>query len=347
MLTVKQINEVSFGKAGFSGYKPEDVDNFIDEVVESFKQLETERDNAVKHAQELTVQNSELSAKNAEIQEKLAILAQKVEAYRADEDGIKDVLISAQRLAKESIQEAKNKAEVILQDAKDSAQKIADNAKAEAAAAAKEYMEQTEEKREELEEMKRQVSAFRSSLLEMYKKHLEDINHIPNFRQKEKEDDETENSPKEEPAQVESASTADEQPAPEAAPAKQETVRSEQAVPAEVKAPAPQAEPSQRPEPAPQPHPVRQTAPAVRPERKESAKSSPREKRPSLHDKVDFSTEQYEDEDDFLDDDLSEVGIDLKTYNSIPESLRQEKESHFSHLEFGEDVDLGNKKPRK
>ena len=36
MLTVKEINEVSFGKAGFSGYKPEDVDNFIDEVVESF-----------------------------------------------------------------------------------------------------------------------------------------------------------------------------------------------------------------------------------------------------------------------------------------------------------------------
>ena len=38
---------------------------------------------------------------------------------------------------------------------------------------------------EELEEMKRQVSAFRVSLLEMYKKHLESINHIPSFRVKE------------------------------------------------------------------------------------------------------------------------------------------------------------------
>ena len=47
MLTVKEINEVSFGKAGFSGYKPEDVDNFIDEVVESFTQLHTERDISV------------------------------------------------------------------------------------------------------------------------------------------------------------------------------------------------------------------------------------------------------------------------------------------------------------
>ena len=31
MFTVKEINEVSFGKAGFSGYKPEDVDNFIND----------------------------------------------------------------------------------------------------------------------------------------------------------------------------------------------------------------------------------------------------------------------------------------------------------------------------
>ena len=39
MLTVKEINEVSFGKSGFSCYKTEDLDNFNDEVVESFTQL--------------------------------------------------------------------------------------------------------------------------------------------------------------------------------------------------------------------------------------------------------------------------------------------------------------------
>lgn len=44
---------------------------------------------------------------------------------------------------------------------------------------------QVDRKRSELEEMKRQVSAFRVSLLEMYKKHLESINHIPSFRIKE------------------------------------------------------------------------------------------------------------------------------------------------------------------
>lgn len=334
MLTVKQINEVSFGKAGFSGYKPEDVDNFIDEVAASFQQLENERNEAVKHAQELAVQNSELAAKNAEITEKLAILAQKVEAYRADEDGIKEVLISAQRLAKESIQEAKNKAEVILQDAKDSAQKIADDAKLEATVAAKEYTAQTEAKREELEEMKRQVSAFRSSLLEMYKKHLEDINHIPSFRQKETEDTE--------PVSTQPEA---EKPVSEPAPAKQpEKPASEPVAPAQEEAFAPA--PVQHAEPVRQAPPARPAEPAVRPE-PEKKPASGEMRNPTLHDKVDFSTEQYSDEDDFLDDDLSDVGIDLKTYSNIPETLRQEKESHFSNLEFGEDVDLGKKKPRR
>ena len=61
MLTVKEINEVSFGKAGFSGYKPEDVDNFIDEVVESFTQLLAERDDALQQEAQLDQQVKELT----------------------------------------------------------------------------------------------------------------------------------------------------------------------------------------------------------------------------------------------------------------------------------------------
>ncbi|MFR5134311.1 MAG: DivIVA domain-containing protein [Acutalibacter sp.] len=82
MLTVKEINEVSFGKASFSGYKAEDVDNFIDEVVESFTQLQAERDDALQqNAQlsdqlnEVNGQINELKSKNAELQKKLGILA--------------------------------------------------------------------------------------------------------------------------------------------------------------------------------------------------------------------------------------------------------------------------------
>ena len=317
MLTVKQINEVSFGKAGFSGYKPDDVDQFIDEVAASFQQLEAERDDALQRSKELAAQNADLSAKNTELQEKVGILARKIESYREDEDGIKEALLSAQKLAKTNVQDAKDKAEIILRDAQASAKKLLDDAKLDAAQASREYAAQTEAKREELEEMKRQVTSFRASLLEMYKKHLEQINHIPNFRQKE---------------QLEEAAAE-----PPAAPVKEPEPQPQAAEPAPKPAPEPVAAPAAEPDPIPaalvQPEPI---AP---------------QREPTLRDRVNFSQEQSQPERpdgrDYRENDLSEVGIDLRTYSSIPESLRREKDSHFSNLEFGDDVDLGNKKRKK
>lgn len=311
MLTVKEINEISFGKAGFSGYKPEDVDNFIDEVVESFQQLQSERDAAVKQAEELAAQNADLAAKNAEAQQKLAILAQKIESYREEEDGIKEALLSAQKLAKDSLQEARDKAEIILQDAENTARKTMDGAKVEAAKAAKEYMAQAETKKAELEEIKRQVSAFRVSLLEMYKKHLECIDHIPTFRLKEDK------------------APAAQQAAPAPAPVQEEPEPQPEPEPeAVVTQPEPQPEPQAVPVAQPEPEPVVQAQPAT------------------LQDRYDYTRDQTQ-----LGEpesgDLSSVGIDLNAYSDIPESLCREKDSHFSHLEFGDDVDLGNKRRKR
>ncbi len=85
MLTVKEINEVSFGKAGFSGYKPRTWTILSTKWV---TQLLAERDALQQEAQldqqvkELTNQVAQLKAKNAELQKKLGILAQKIESYR-------------------------------------------------------------------------------------------------------------------------------------------------------------------------------------------------------------------------------------------------------------------------
>ncbi len=169
--------------------------------------------------------------------------------------------------------------------------------------------------------MTRQVTAFRASLLEMYKKHLECINHIPSFRQKETvEEPAPDNRENAEPIPEEPTPASDKQEEPvEPAPSVEEQ-------------PAPQ-EPAEQPEPQEkQPQPERQPA------------------APTLHDRVDYSREQSRPADvreGYGDDDLSEVGIDLKAYNDIPESLKQEKNSHYSNLEFGDNVDLGRKKRRK
>ena len=350
MLTVKEINEVSFGKAGFSGYKPEDVDNFIDEVVESFTQLQEERDSAVQQSaqlsqqmEELKGQIGELKAKNMELQKKLGILAQKIESYREEEDGIKDAILSAQKVAKESIQEAKGKAAVMLADAEDNAKKILENARDDAAKAAREYANQVDQKKSELEEMKRQVSAFRVSLLEMYKKHLESINHIPSFRLK----DTTPVSQAPAQAQPESRLAPEPEPEPEPEPQPVRTV----AQPEPVREPQrqvqaqPQSQPQPRPVEQPRSQPVRQ-APVQNTRENEQLSMETA----TLHDKVDYSREQLRREPENTypdDDDLSQVGIDIKAYSDIPESLQKEKASHFSNLEFGDNVDLGNKKRRE
>lgn len=203
------------------------------------------------------------------------------------------------------------------------------NARDDAAKAAREYAIQVEQKRNELEEMKRQVSAFRVSLLEMYKKHLESINHIPSFRFKDTQP--AVSRPEPQPA-----------PQPEPEPEPQPVYREE---PRPVSAPVSVPEPKPEPEPVPQPvveQPKMEPAPQETPE-------LPQEE-PTLQDKVDYSREQLRQEPHSYhpdDNDLSQVGIDLEAYSDIPESLQREKASHFSNLEFGDDVDLGRKKRRK
>ncbi len=172
----------------------------------------------------------------------------------------------------------------------------------------------------------------------MYKKHLECINHIPNFRQKSKPEDSAEVS---EPEKAETGVSADENEA--------------QPVSLEEKPRPPMAEPV-RPvvsEPRPTvPTPPAEPSAAVQPVRRRP-QPEPRQPaaEPTLHDRVDYTREQSQpadpQEDDFLDDDLTEVGIDLKAYSDIPETLKQEKSSHYSNLEFGDNVDLGKKRRKK
>lgn len=146
-LTLEDIANISFPKANFGGYRAEDVDAFIDDVQVSY-------DNALKE--------------NAELKRKLAILAQKVEEYRNEEDSIRNTLLSAQKLADASVREAKHKAEVIVADATEKAERIILGAQKEA-----------DDQKGELGRLKEEVAAFRTKLLTVYKEHLQIIQKLP------------------------------------------------------------------------------------------------------------------------------------------------------------------------
>lgn len=369
MLTVKEINEVSFGKAGFSGYKPEDVDNFIDQVAASFQELIGERDAAVKQAGEMALLNSELAAKNADTQKKLSILAQKIEAYRQEEEGIKEAILSAQKMSKDLVRESQTKADGIIQDARaqaeaklleanEEARRITTTAQEEASRAAREYTQQAESKKAELEEIKRQVTAFRSSLLEMYKKHLECIDHIPVFRQKEEfsvpapvrqPEPVREAAPPARPeAPISEPPRQEPQPEPEPVPPVPEPPvrparRMRQETPEELSAPIP-SEPERESRSAP---PVQEEPPRSTPRVRQEPPRQPR----TLNDRVNYVQEQLQPSqppEDYLEDgDLSSVGIDLNAHSNIPEALRREKITNYSNLPFGDGVEVDGRKHRR
>lgn len=167
MLSLNDIINASFRKSGFSGYRTDDVDHFIDEVKESFdtmlkKNIE-EKDAAEKLKQE-----------NQQLLEKLKILADKVEEYRDEEEGIKNALISAQKLGDASVREARHKAEIIMKDANLKAERIISGANQEIV-----------EQKKEIERLKQNAADFRSKLLAIYREHLTLINALPTRKQEE------------------------------------------------------------------------------------------------------------------------------------------------------------------
>lgn len=144
MITVNDIRDVKFRKTNLGGYRPEDVDVFLDEVQDSYEKLQRE---------------------NVNLTQKIKILADRINQYRQDEDSVKTALVSAQKLADMSVLEAKKEAESIVTAAKNEANRLVTNANNEILA-----------QRETLLGLKKAVKDFRANILSLYKDHLKLVN---------------------------------------------------------------------------------------------------------------------------------------------------------------------------
>ena len=99
MLTIDEIKDVKFRtNRGQSFYKAEDVDAFIDEVIETLEMKNNEK---------------------AELVHKMDILATRIEQYRSDEETVRNALLSAQKVADSTLKEANEQSEVSLKNAKE------------------------------------------------------------------------------------------------------------------------------------------------------------------------------------------------------------------------------------
>ena len=165
MLTPNDISNKKFEKSAF-GYKPEDVDTFLESVVSSYAKLYEEKE---------------------AVEEKLEVLAEKLEEYRSNEDSLRTVLLGAQKLGDNIIRDSKAKAKVILADAEGQVKQVFSDSETKIA-----------KERETLSMLQKETSEFKKRLLAMYKQHLELISLMP---EEEKEPvPEVKEEPAEEPA---------------------------------------------------------------------------------------------------------------------------------------------------
>ena len=109
MFTPQQIEQISFGRATFNGYKMEDVDEFLEPLTEDYITLYKE---------------------NALLKSKMRVLVGKLEEYRKNEASMKDAIVNAQKTCDLMVREAEAKCTQMLNDANAAAAENARNADA-------------------------------------------------------------------------------------------------------------------------------------------------------------------------------------------------------------------------
>lgn len=157
MLTLDQIKNVTFTKVR-GGYATTEVDDFIDQCVDTVAGLIEERNTSNK---------------------KLEVLADKLVEYRSEEDSIRSVLLDARRMADSTLREASQKAALTLEDARIKAEKTVADAQTKAKNEVESVSGEVEAQKAELARLKQEVAAFKHRMLSIYREHLSLIDVLP------------------------------------------------------------------------------------------------------------------------------------------------------------------------
>ena len=96
MLTPQEAESHVFPKASFGGYNMQQVDTFLDSLIEDYRTLYQE---------------------NISLKSKMKVLVDKIEEYRANEEALNMAVLSAQKLAVQIESEARTRAANMLADA--------------------------------------------------------------------------------------------------------------------------------------------------------------------------------------------------------------------------------------
>lgn len=186
MLTIDEIREISFRRAGKNGYNAADVDEFIDDVTATVEQLMAEKNDCLR---------------------KMEVLAGKIEQYREDEETVRNALITSQKLNDATLKEAQNKADYIIRSAEKKRRTILTEAEM-----------ATEREKDKFEAVHAEVAALRREILELYKKHIAIVQELPTDEDVRQKRDELDQKYPFEPIEEEVTYAAEPEPEVEAQP---------------------------------------------------------------------------------------------------------------------------------
>lgn len=151
MLAPVDIQNKVFKKTAVNGYKPSEVDEFMEEILNSFQELTNE---------------------NFALKDKINMLNESIQYYRTMESTIQNVLILADKTAHDTKTEAYEKAENIKNDAYQKAEQI----KREAERRSEEAMEKARQElyliSQKIDELKLQYIAYKTKIKEVIEAQL-------------------------------------------------------------------------------------------------------------------------------------------------------------------------------
>ncbi len=139
-LTPMDIHNIEFSRS-FRGYHEDEVDQFLDKIVDEFEKLYKE---------------------NMELKDRVNALGEQISQYRTMENTLKETLVTAQKTADEVTALAQKKAELIQQEAEEHARRIIDSANNNVVEIQKEY-----------QEAKKQVQIFKSKFRALLEAQME------------------------------------------------------------------------------------------------------------------------------------------------------------------------------
>lgn len=143
MITPLDIENKKFSKQMMNGYNVEEVDEFLDEIMQDYE----------KNYKELASTKSKINELETALQH-----------YKNIEATLQNTLVMAQSTAEEVKNVAKQQAEQILAEAKSEAEELTKNSKEGVAKALEEIEQQTKIKEQQFNEVKKQFDVYKAKM---------------------------------------------------------------------------------------------------------------------------------------------------------------------------------------